>query len=108
LVQEWNDVIVELKPEDRRRLVDQCRKRLNLQVNNSEETNAPVPASVMGSAARDILQRLRLDAPTGLDNLIESLEGISPSEAIAALFELELAGFVRQLPGKSYIRVWMD
>ena len=108
LVQEWNDVIVELKPEDRRRLVDQCRKRLNLQVNNSAETNAPIPASVMGSAARDILQRLRPDAPTGLDNLIESLEGTSSSEAIAALFELELAGLVRQLPGKSYIRVWMD
>jgi DNA processing protein len=31
LVQEWNDVVVELRPEDRRRLVDQCRKRLNLQ-----------------------------------------------------------------------------
>jgi DNA processing protein len=62
----------------------------------------------MGSAARDILQRLRPDAPTGLDNLIESLEGTSSSEAIAALFELELAGLVRQLPGKSYIRVWMD
>jgi hypothetical protein len=30
LVQEWNDVVVELRPEDRRRLVDQCRTRLNL------------------------------------------------------------------------------
>jgi len=108
LVQEWNDVMVELKPEDRRRLLDQCRKQLNLNVDNSEETNVPIPASVMGSAARDILQRLRPDAPTGLDNLIESLEGTSSSEAIAALFELELAGLVRQLPGKSYIRVWMD
>ncbi|HTM14065.1 MAG TPA: DNA-processing protein DprA [Bryobacteraceae bacterium] len=108
LVQEWNDVMVELKPEDRRRLLDQCRKQLNLNVDNSEETNVPIPASVMGSAARDILQRLRPDAPTGLDNLIESLDGTSSSEAIAALFELELAGLVRQLPGKSYIRVWMD
>lgn len=108
LIQEWNDVIVELKPGDRRRLVDQCRKRLNLNGDNSEETNVPIPASVMGSAARDILQRLPPDAPTGLDNLIESLEGISSSEAIAALFELELAGLVRQLPGKNYIRVWTD
>jgi len=108
LVQEWNDVIVELKPEDRRRLVDQCRKRLNLNADNSEETNSAMPASVMGSAARDILKQLRPDAPTGLDNLIESLEGTSSSEAIAALFELELAGLVRQLPGKSYIRVWID
>ena len=108
LVHEWNDVVVELKPEDRRRLVDQCRNRLNLNDNNSEETNTGSPASVMGTAARDILGRLRPDSPMGLDNLIESLEGVSSSEAIAALFELELAGLVRQLPGKSYIRVWMD
>jgi DNA processing protein len=108
LVQEWNDVMVELKPEDRRRLLDQCRKQLNLNVDNSEETNVPNPASVLGSAARGILKLLRPDVPTGLDNLIESLEEVSSSEAIAALFELELAGLVRQLPGKSYIRVWMD
>jgi len=108
LVQEWNDVVVELKPEDRRRLVDQCRNRLNLNDDNSEETKDAIPASVMGSAARDILKLLRPDSATGLDGLIESLEGVSPSEAIAALFELELAGLVRQLPGKSYIRVWMD
>jgi DNA processing protein len=44
----------------------------------------------------------------GLDNLIESMGGVSSSEVIAALFELELAGLVRQLPGKSYIRVWTD
>ena len=108
LVQEWNDVIVELKADDRRRLVDQCRKRLSLKGENSEETNAGDPASVLGSAARGILKLLRPDVPMGLDNLIESLEEVSSSEAIAALFELELGGLVRQLPGKSYIRVWMD
>jgi hypothetical protein len=27
---------------------------------------------------------------------------------ICPVFELELAGLVRQLPGKSYIRVWVD
>ena len=108
LVQEWNDVVVELKADDRRRLVDQCRKRLNLQGENSEETNAGDPASVLGSAARGILKLLRPDVPMGLDNLIESLEEVSSSEAIAALFELELGGLVRQLPGKSFIRVWMD
>jgi DNA processing protein len=108
LVQEWNDVVVELKADDRRRLVDQCRKQLNLKDENSEETNAGDPASVLGSAARGILKLLRPDVPMGLDNLIESLEEVSSSEAIAALFELELGGLVRQLPGKSYIRVWID
>jgi DNA processing protein len=108
LVQEWNDVLVELRPEDRRRLVEQCRKRLDLNENKSDETNVDTPASVMGSQGRDILRQLRPDSPMGLDNLIESMGGVSSSEVIAALFELELAGLVRQLPGKSYIRVWTD
>jgi len=108
LVQEWNDVIVELKPGERRRLVEQCRKRLDLNENKSDETNVDSPASVMGSQGREILRQLRPDSPVGLDNLIESMGGVSSSEVIAALFELELAGLVRQLPGKSYIRVWTD
>jgi DNA processing protein len=33
---------------------------------------------------------------------------MSPADIIAALFELELAGLVRQLPGKSFIKVWFD
>jgi DNA processing protein len=106
LVQEWNDVVVELRPEDRRRLVEQCRNRLNLNENNCEETNTAQPASIRNVVGRKILDGLRPDAPTGLDNLIESIEGSSTSEIIAALFELELEGRVRQLPGKSYIRVW--
>jgi DNA processing protein len=41
-----------------------------------------------------------------LDSLLESLEGYPPSEIVATLFELELAGMVRQLPGKQFARVW--
>jgi len=108
LVQEWNDVVVELKPEDRRRLVEQCRKHLDLKDNKSAETYGENAASVRGGPGNEILRQLRPDSPTGLDNLIESMGGVSSSEVIAALFELELAGLVRQLPGKSYIRVWTD
>ncbi len=108
LVQEWNDVVVELRPEDRRRLVDQCRNRLNLKDDNTEETISSGPASIRSVVTRGILAGLRTDAPTGLDNLIESIQGSSSSEIIAALFELELDGQVRQLPGKSYIRVWAE
>ncbi len=115
LVQEWNDVAAELEPAVRRRLVDQCRNRLKLQEENSAdqpaETNSadfastsPVPT--MARAAQAVLRSLRPDAPTGLDTLVESVEGCSTSEIIAILFDLELAGLVRQLPGKSYIRVW--
>ena len=108
LVQEWNDVVVELRPEDRRRLVDQCRNRLNLKDDITEETISTDSASITSVVGRGVLAGLRTDAPTGLDNLIESIQGSSSSEIIAALFELELDGRVRQLPGKSYIRVWAE
>jgi len=108
LVQEWNDVVTELKAEDRRRLIDQCRNRLTLNEKIDDESKGVVPASELNSDARAILKVLKHDAPVGLDALIEAVEGMSTSDAIAALFELELGGVVRQLPGKSYIKVWVE
>jgi DNA processing protein len=62
----------------------------------------------MNGVARAVLGALSLDAAVPLDHLIETLEGRSSSEIIAALFELELSGLVRQLPGKSFLKVWAD
>jgi DNA processing protein len=40
-----------------------------------------------------------------LDELIEQLEGeLASADIFTALFELELAGRVRQMPGKNYVR----
>jgi DNA processing protein len=112
LVQEWNDVVVELKPEVRRRLVEQCRNRMKISTLDSTETSAEGSASVrfgpMYGAAQAVLRVLQPDSPMALDHLIEAVEGSSPSEIIAILFELELAGVVRQLPGKNFIKVWAD
>jgi DNA processing protein len=112
LVQEWNDVVVELKPELRRRLVEQCRNRMQIGKLDSPETSADGSASVrfgpMYGAAQAVLRVLQPDSPVALDHLIEAVEGSSPSEIIAILFELELAGMVRQLPGKNFIKVWAD
>jgi len=112
LVQEWNDVVVELKPEVRRKLVAQCRNRLKIGENKADETSGLHPASDVGSPSgaigQTVLGALLPDAAMPLDQLIDSLEGCSPSEVLAALFELELAGLVRQLPGKSFIRVWAE
>lgn len=112
LVQEWNDVVVELEAEDRRRLVDQCRNQLNLNDNRDDEPSGPLATSdgnrEMQRMAQRVLALLAPDAAVPLDRLIESLEGTSPSEIIATLFELELTGLVRQLPGKSFIKVWAD
>ncbi len=112
LVQEWNDVVVELKPEDRRRLVDQCRNRLNLNGKEGFETSGPNQSSlqlgITNQAARAVLGALKHDSPVGLDHLIENLQGTSSSEIIAVLFELELNGLVRQVPGKRFLKVWAD
>jgi len=112
LVQEWNDVVVELKPEDRRRLIDQCRKRLIHNEINVDATCGPVQASLhlkpMRGAAEAVLGALKYDSLIGLDHLIETVNGCSPSEIIAILFELEMGGLVRRLPGKCFLKVWAE
>jgi DNA processing protein len=49
---------------------------------------------------------LQVDEPKQLDALLESFEGVSSSELISALFELEMGGLIRQLPGKKFVKVW--
>ncbi|MCU1320920.1 MAG: protecting protein DprA [Acidobacteriaceae bacterium] len=54
---------------------------------------------------RVVFQRMKHDEPLQLDSLIEGLEGeLGSAEIFAALFELELAGRVKQMPGKNYVR----
>jgi DNA processing protein len=112
LVQEWNDVVTELPAEDRRRLADQLRKQLNLLDRDTKESFPPLQSSVdfgpQTGVAQAVLGVLKPDAPVTLDHLVETLEATTPSEIIAVLFELEIAGLVRQLPGKNFIRVWAD
>ena len=56
---------------------------------------------------RIVFDRLRHDESTQLDELIEQLETeLGSAEIFTALFELELAGRVRQLPGKNYVRAF--
>jgi DNA processing protein len=47
-----------------------------------------------------------VDAAVHLDDLLEKLADMSASELIAALFELEMLGLVKQLPGKNFVKVW--
>jgi DNA processing protein len=52
-----------------------------------------------------ILSLLKADEATHIDELVEKLENeMSASEIFAALFELELTGKVRQMPGKNFVK----
>jgi DNA processing protein len=53
-----------------------------------------------------VLKQLKVDASTHLDTLVEGCEEVSPSEIIAALFEMEIQGLVKQLPGRNFVKVW--
>ena len=60
----------------------------------------------LGDVARRLLASLQVDIAVHLDDLLEKVEDTSPSELIAALFELEMLGLVKQLPGKNFVKVW--
>ena len=54
---------------------------------------------------RRLLSLLKAYEATRIDELIEKLETeMSSSEIFAALFELELNGKVRQMPGKNLVK----
>lgn len=60
----------------------------------------------MGPDEKRIYSILRADESTHIDELVERLVSeLSSSQIFAALFELELSGKIRALPGKYYVRV---
>lgn len=108
LVQDWNDVVVELPPELRRVLADRAQGRLFEEgggetAARSETSKQPDPQDL---TARKVLRLLSVETPTHIDDLLSLLEDVTSSEAIAALFELEMMGLIRQLPGKNFAKVW--
>jgi DNA processing protein len=107
LVQDWNDVIVELPPEVRRQLIERGKQSLleECGVASSVAEQASVMTGPNGAIARKLLEKINVDSAIHLDHLLEQVES-SPSELIAVLFELEMLGLIKQLPGKNFVKVW--
>jgi DNA processing protein len=84
--------------------------RLTLQPEGRAESQAGETASLFGESElapheKKIFAILKADESTHIDEIVERLEpAISSSEIFAALFELELAGKVKQLPGKNFVK----
>jgi DNA processing protein len=110
LVQDWNDVVVDLPAEVQRKLIEAGKNRLLFQgISATDATSEGIQASLLSSQSeicRKLLHLIRPDVGTHLDSLVEALQDFSPSELIAALFELEMTGLVKQLPGKNFVKVW--
>lgn len=109
LVQEWTDVVAELDTEHRRRLALEGRAAVGITDQETNETGqASLPLGPNGEICRAVLAMLKVDSAVQIESLLESFEVYSSSEIIAALFELEMLGLVKQLPGKNFVKVWAD
>jgi DNA processing protein len=108
LVQDWNDVVVDLPAETRRLLIERGKEKLLR--GSGSATSGGEQASLLtgptGQISRKLLEILKVDASIHLDDLLEKIADCSPSEMIASLFELEMLGLVKQLPGKNFVKVW--
>ena len=98
----WEDVWEEL-PAD---------IKLQLEARWRVESPKPAEASLFADSQlspheKRIYALLKPDEAVQLDQIIERLEGeISSSEIFSALFELELAGKIKPLPGKNYVKTF--
>jgi DNA processing protein len=99
LVATWEDVWEELPIE--------VQSTLSSRQNESAEpeTASLFPDEVSSPHEKKILRLIKADDSTHIDQLVELLEDeMSTSEIFAALFELELNGKIRQLPGKNFVK----
>lgn len=101
LVATWEDVLEELPENIRLALIPAA----------GDESQGAETASLFANDPKlsphesRIYRLLKADEAMQVDEIVERLEPeLSSSEIFAALFELELAGKVRQLPGKNFVK----
>ena len=103
----WEDVWEDLPSEVKRELEEEMEAAGQIESKTggaaslfNDADDKPLPEH-----ERLVLDRLRRDESMQLDELIEGLEGqLGSAEIFTALFELELSGRVKQMPGKNYVR----
>src|SRR5579875_926461 len=106
LVREWTDLTNELPEKVRRDLVRKAQQKVLLEGGAAPEPVAEAAEEPMKALARRLLNSLQVDVAQQLEKLLETFEGVSSSELIGALFDLEMSGLVRQLPGRNFVKVW--
>ncbi len=96
LVTSWEDVIEELPTPIRAELLPM--------ESASPEERAALLDEAFVPAERTLFGLLNVDEARHIDEIME-VSGLTSSEVLATLFDLELKGVVRQLPGKQFLKV---
>jgi DNA processing protein len=100
LVGTWEDVWEDLPSEVRQELEAEV-----LHESKPDQRASVLPDPVLRPQETMVLDVLRADESLQIDELLELLETqLTSSEVFTALFELEMAGRIRSLPGKNYVR----
>ena len=100
LVATWEDVWEDLSSQVRLELEAELPS-----ASKHEPAASLLPDPVLRPQEAMVLEVLRADESLQIDEVLELLETqLTSSEVFTALFELEMAGRVRQLPGKNYVR----
>jgi DNA processing protein len=96
LVTGWEDVIEELPTP--------VRAELMPVEPTSAEDRALLIAESLTPEEKPLYGLSSVDESRHVDELVE-ISGLSSSEVLAALFDLEMKGVIRQLPGKQFLKV---
>jgi DNA processing protein len=100
LVATWEDIWEDLPSQVRLELEAEAPAE-----SKSETTASLLPDSVLRPEEAIVLEVLRTDESLQIDEILELVETqLTSSEVFTALFELEITGRVRGLPGKNYVR----
>jgi DNA processing protein len=96
----WEDVWEELPSQVRLELEAEAPVE-----SKSETTASLLPDPILRSQEAMVLEVLHQDQSLQIDEILDLLETqLTSSEVFTALFELEITGRVRGLPGKNYVR----
>jgi DNA processing protein len=100
LVATWEDVWEELPSQVRLELEAEAPA-----ASKSETTASLLPDPVLRPEEAMVLEVLHADESLQIDEILDLLETqLTSSEVFTALFELEITGRVRSMPGKNYVR----
>jgi DNA processing protein len=100
LVASWEDIWEDLPSQVRLQLEQEAGLE-----SKPENAASLLPDPALRPEEAIVLQALRSDESLQIDDLLERLEAqLTSSEVFTALFELEMSGRIRCLPGKNYVR----
>jgi DNA processing protein len=96
LVSGWEDVVEELPTE--------VRAELFPVEATTQEERASLFETNLSPVEKRLFDLIRIEEPIHVDELVETT-GLTSSETLATLCEMEMRGIIRQMPGKQFVRV---